>query len=531
MVEGAADAAASEGGQGEERPGPPRVFISYRRDDDPGRASQLNEALSARFGADRVFFDVAGIRSGENYVEVINGRIEQSDVVIVVIGPRWLSIMEQRDRRSLLESRDDFVRIELEAALKRQPRVRVVPVLVDEARPPDRQALPRDIRNLAFLEALELHHSTWNEDVGRLIAELERREPGPSRPPPPIRDGDPFDKEVPAVHPDPQLDEQVRKMAKLLVKRGWVVPFLGPGVNADRDESWQEGCDYPPDDEALAEYLAEMFEYPFRAPRDLAEVSQFAALGGENDLYRTLSDVLVASDDSTRGPVHTSLARLPERIRALTADPRYPLFVTTNYDDELERAFAAEGEDYDLAIYVATGDHRGKFIHVPYDGDAGVPIDDPATYLGFPIDRRDNVDRPVIVKIHGAVNTNVADDGDGAGDGDRGFCENYVITEEHYIDYLSHRAVKSVVPVQLLNKLQRSHMLFLGYRVREWNLRVALQRIWGGGALKGSGSWAVQPDPSPLDRELWRHLGPELYALSTVEYVQALDRYLDALRD
>ena len=74
----------------------------------------------------------------------------------------------------------------------------------------------------------------------------------------------------------------------------------------------------------------------------------------------------------------------------------------------------------------------------------------------------------MIVKIHGAVDGNVAD---------YRWRENYVITEDDYINYLSERPIESLVPVQILDKLRDSHCLFPGYTVRDWNLRGFQKRI------------------------------------------------------
>ena len=69
--------------------------------------------------------------------------------------------------------------------------------------------------------------------------------------------------------------------------------------------------------------------------------------------------------------------------------------------------------------------------------------------------------------------------------------DNFVITEDDYIGYLSRRPIETLVPAQLLGKLRESHFLFLGYGIRDWNLRVFLQRIWGDQQL-GAKSWAVE---------------------------------------
>jgi hypothetical protein len=125
----------------------------------------------------------------------------------------------------------------------------------------------------------------------------------------------------------------------------------------------------------------------------------------------------------------------------------------------------------------------------------------------------------LIVKIHGAVDRS---------SGDYRWKENYVITEDHYIDYLSRSPIESLVPVQILDKLRDSHVLFLGYTVREWNLRVFLQRIWRGEPL-GARSWAIEPEPDALEKEFWAHSNVDLYAAGLPEYVRRLEGRLDGL--
>ena len=58
-----------------------------------------------------------------------------------------------------------------------------------------------------------------------------------------------------------------------------------------------------------------------------------------------------------------------------------------------------------------------------------------------------------------------------------------MVTEDDYIDYLAHGDVGGAIPVALAAKLRRSHFLFLGYGMRDWNLRLVLDRIWGGEPL------------------------------------------------
>src|SRR6266508_356613 len=100
--------------------------------------------------------------------------------------------------------------------------------------------------------------------------------------------------------------------------------------------------------------------------------------------------------------------------------------------------------------------------------------------------------RTVILKIHGAVNRE---------DESR---DSFVITEDHYIDYLARTDVSKLFPVTLVDKLRRSHCQFLGYGLQDWNLRVILNRIWGEEKLRST-SWAIQLNPDRLDQLLWRN--------------------------
>jgi hypothetical protein len=157
------------------------IFINYRRDDTAGYAGRLFDRLSERFG-DRVFMDVDYIDPGLDFVEVIEKAVGSCDVLIVMIGKQWLTITDKHGKRRL-DNPDDFVRVEIEAALKRD--IRVIPVLVDDAAMPHRADLPPTLLKLARRNAIELSDARWAYDVQRLMETLEEvlagvegREPG-----------------------------------------------------------------------------------------------------------------------------------------------------------------------------------------------------------------------------------------------------------------------------------------------------------------------------------------------------------------
>jgi hypothetical protein len=293
---------------------------------------------------------------------------------------------------------------------------------------------------------------------------------------------------------------------------GDLVPFLGsrlavahpgpPGGPPSLFDAYEVAAD-----------LAERFGVkPSRL--ELPEVAQYVYVTrGRPDLYRTLRQILTT--DCEPGPVHRFLARLPQKLEKLGLENRYQLIVSTNFDTALEQAFDDEQEPYDLAVYMASGPDQGKFVHFPYR-DPPRPIAEPNSYGRLPIGEEGELERTVIVKIHGAVDGNV---------GGYRWRENYVITEDHYIDYLSRSSIENLVPVQILEKLSDSHCLFLGYPVRDWNLRVFLKRIWRGEPLRAK-SWAIEPSPDVLEKEFWAQFYVDLYAADLDHYVEQLDQRL-----
>ena len=147
---------------------PSRLFISYRRSDAETSARGLCEALRARFGADRVFFDTSDIPYGDDFVRLVRERIAASDVVLVVIGPHWLDARNERGRR--LEQADDPVRLELLTALEHAKRI--VPLRVEGATAPAANALPTDLRALAVLNMPEIHGASFDIDLNELVRQL-----------------------------------------------------------------------------------------------------------------------------------------------------------------------------------------------------------------------------------------------------------------------------------------------------------------------------------------------------------------------
>jgi hypothetical protein len=148
-----------------------KIFLSYRRDDDPGNTGRLFDRLQEAFKPGCLFMDVENVGPGLDFVRVLQEQVTQCDVLLVVIGKKWIAASDATGARRL-DNPEDFVRIEIESALKQNKRV--VPVLVGEARMPCPKELPRSIRLLARRNAIRLTHERFHTDVQGLIEALQR---------------------------------------------------------------------------------------------------------------------------------------------------------------------------------------------------------------------------------------------------------------------------------------------------------------------------------------------------------------------
>jgi TIR domain len=143
------------------------IFINYRREDSGGHAGRVYESLVGHFGRSLVFMDIFDIPPGKDFALAIDQRISNCDVLLVMIGKRWVSATDQAGRRRLIEP-NDFVRLEIDAALRRN--VRVIPVLVGGAGMPTQDLLPDSITQLATLNALVIYDDLFRQSISRLIA-------------------------------------------------------------------------------------------------------------------------------------------------------------------------------------------------------------------------------------------------------------------------------------------------------------------------------------------------------------------------
>jgi TonB family protein len=147
------------------------IFVSYRRNDSQGEAGRLFDDLVTHFGEQKVFMDVAGIEAGRDFRKAIEESVANCGVLLVIMGPSWLTAKNEEGIRRL-DDPADFVREEVAAALRRD--IPVIPVLVRGAQMPRVEQLPATLKDLAYRNCVELTHARWRSDVLLLLEPLAR---------------------------------------------------------------------------------------------------------------------------------------------------------------------------------------------------------------------------------------------------------------------------------------------------------------------------------------------------------------------
>jgi hypothetical protein len=314
---------------------------------------------------------------------------------------------------------------------------------------------------------------------------------------------------------DQQL-QAVRANSHMMIDffaRGHLIPFLGAGVNlADRpDGATFRQREYLPNAAELSKNIADRFHYPSEwGDRDnLMRVSWHASANvGDGVLYEYLHDIF--NQEYPLTSVHTFFAELPGKLRKKGYPTQPRLIITTNYDRLMERAFEKVNEPYDVLSYVAhkdiSEDEVGKFRYKEYGKESRVLIDRDDFKLS---------DRAVILKIHGAVH-------------DPWNRSSFVITEDHYLEYLARMVESSQIPSVLMEEMLYKRFLFLGYSLSDWNLRVLLNIITERRPFN-DWSWAIMDNPKAWDADYWTEHKVRLTKWSLNDYIRLLTEWLEAL--
>jgi hypothetical protein len=163
-----------------------KIFINYRRGDDPGYTGRLFDWLQDVFDRQQLFIDVDNIAPGLDFVHELDERVGECDVMLAVIGKGWIDARDATGIRRL-DDPSDFVRIEIESALSQGKRV--IPVLVGDAQMPRADELPEALRPLVRRNAVRLTHERFSADIQGLVKALQQTlyDTGESRPASAIR--------------------------------------------------------------------------------------------------------------------------------------------------------------------------------------------------------------------------------------------------------------------------------------------------------------------------------------------------------
>jgi hypothetical protein len=289
------------------------------------------------------------------------------------------------------------------------------------------------------------------------------------------------------------------------MKVGKVVPFLGAGaslVGRPLGAAWAgELSPFLPTGGELSGLLAEETSFPEARPEDRSDLARVASyyvdVNGRPVLRERLHQILCRDCES--GSLHEFLASLdtPQVI------------VSTNYDTLLERAFLAAKRPFDLVVYPSDNkEYANSVLWWPHGKDTPTAL--APNQLDIDLDAT-----TVIFKMHGTV------DRDGGGKWD-----NYVITEEDYVEFLSRMTTNAAIPAIFFDYLVERSLLFLGYSLKDWNLRVILKNLGLLLARSGRGdelpSWAIQKQSSELERMLWKSRKVSIYDLPIDELVRKL---------
>jgi SIR2-like domain len=297
-----------------------------------------------------------------------------------------------------------------------------------------------------------------------------------------------------------------------LLKKGEVVPFLGAGVNFGArppNVSWDERAAlFLPSGSELSRFLASKSGFPSNDEHDLTDLAKVASYFVETSARRRLRERLREVFDHEFVPcdIHTYLAEIPVPL----------LIVTTNYDDLTERAFSTAGRSYDLVIHLTDRkDMEGSILWWKHGANEPVAVPPNQLYI-------DLNTTTVIYKMHGTVDRLLRK------------WDSYVITEEDYVEFLSRMTSQAAVPALFMRYFRSRHFLFLGYGLRDWNLRVVLKNLktvvpaaidapatdeGEDGELR---SWAIQFRPSDLEVELWNAKRVKIYDVDINDFVSCL---------
>ena len=218
-------------------------------------------------------------------------------------------------------------------------------------------------------------------------------------------------------------DEQWERLLARIAS-GYCTPFLGAGacvgtlpLGSEVAQRWAKSANYPLEDEY-----------------DLGRVAQFVGVDADDPMWPKEK---LCSELSGLGPPDYSH---PDEPHAVLAELPLRVYVTTNYDDFMVQALRRAGKEprqevcrWNSAVRdePSVFDHDGGFVPSP--------------------------EQPLVFHLHGRLDVP----------------ESIVLTEDDYLDFLvSVSRDQQLLPPQIQRSLSNTSLLFMGYRLADWDFRV-----------------------------------------------------------
>ena len=148
-----------------------KIFISYRRTQAKYVVGRIYDQLCSKYGKSNVFKDINSIPLGVDFREVIFSGVQSCNVLLVIISKGWGEITDVNVNERLHDE-NDFVRIEIEAALER--KIPVIPIIIDNADFPQEKILPNSLKPLVFRNSIAIRPDPdFDNDIIKLNNDLD----------------------------------------------------------------------------------------------------------------------------------------------------------------------------------------------------------------------------------------------------------------------------------------------------------------------------------------------------------------------
>jgi SIR2-like domain len=289
------------------------------------------------------------------------------------------------------------------------------------------------------------------------------------------------------------------------LKKGRVIPFFGAAASAvyrPPNEPWEPGRPFMPFGSELAMTLARAANYPknlLTGPPDLALIASWA-------------EHVQGTREYVNDNLHKSFAvecNPGDLDRTITGVDATRLFITTNYDDLLEKALAPRQPH----LIIDRGSH-GLWVSASGKAPEQVPPTGDRIYELLNDEKTQAPSHPVLFKMHGSVDKI---------DPDR---DCYLITEEDYVDFLG-RDSGYYVPPYVSALMQGKDFLFLGYSLSDWNVRVILRKLLKRTtAARPVRCWAIVSGKTQIAQQVWQAQNLNIYPMDLPEFAKELASHL-----